>query len=104
MGGGTLLVPGLTLLFGFTQHAAQGVSLLLFLPTSLTALFTHHKYGHVAWRLAAKLAAGAVIGSYLGAKLAFLLPSPLLRKIFAGYLVVMGAYQFFANPREEAKG
>ena len=35
VGGGTILVPILTLLFGLEQHHAQGVSLVMILPTAI---------------------------------------------------------------------
>ena len=44
MGGGTALIPLLTL-FGVPQAAAQGVNLLSFLPTAAIALSIHAKNG-----------------------------------------------------------
>lgn len=101
VGGGTLLVPGLVLIQGTPQHVAQGISLFIFLPTSILAILTHLRYGNVKWQLAAKLALGGVIGSFLGAKLALMLQAALLRKVFAIYLMAMGAYQLLACPKQE---
>lgn len=101
VGGGTLLVPGLVLIQGTPQHVAQGISLFIFLPTSILAIITHLRYGNIQWQLAAKLAISAVIGSFLGAKLALILQAPLLRKIFAIYLLGMGIYQLLARPQQE---
>ena len=101
VGGGTLLVPGLVLIQGTPQHVAQGISLFIFLPTSILAILTHLRYGNVQWKLALKLAIGGVIGSFLGAKLALLLQATLLRTIFAIYLIAMGVYQLFASPKQE---
>lgn len=101
VGGGTLLVPGLVLTQGTPQHIAQGISLFIFLPTSVLAILTHLRYGNVQWKLAAKLAIGGAIGSFLGAKLALMLQPTLLRKIFAIYLIAMGVYQLWACPKHE---
>lgn len=98
VGGGTLLVPGLVLISGVEQHVAQGISLFIFLPTSVLAIATHLRYGNVKWQLAWKLAIGSVVGSYFGAKLALRLQAPLLRRIFAIYLVAMGVYQLVHSP------
>ena len=43
MGGGTLLIPMLTIFFGVGQHAAQAVNLVSFIPMSAAALFIHIK-------------------------------------------------------------
>ena len=45
MGGGTALIPLLTLLCGVTQTAAQGVNLLSFFPMAALALSVHAKNG-----------------------------------------------------------
>ncbi len=45
MGGGTVLIPLLTIFCGVEQGAAQGVNLLSFLPMSLLALTVHAKNG-----------------------------------------------------------
>ncbi|NLW16502.1 MAG: sulfite exporter TauE/SafE family protein [Firmicutes bacterium] len=101
VGGGTLLVPGLVLIQGTPQHVAQGISLVIFLPTSILAIVTHLKYGKVQWKLAAKLAIGGVIGAFLGAKLAQTLEPTILRKVFAFYLLAMGVYQLCISPRDK---
>lgn len=43
MGGGTLLIPVLTLLMGIPQRQAQGVNMLSFLPAAAAALYIHKK-------------------------------------------------------------
>lgn len=103
VGGGTLLVPGLVLIQGTPQHVAQGISLFIFLPTSVLAILTHLRYGNVQWKLAAKLAIGGAIGSFLGAKLALMLQPTMLRRIFAIYLIAMGLYQLLVSPQQRDK-
>ncbi len=103
VGGGTLLVPGLVLIQHVPQHVAQGISLFIFLPTSVLAIVTHLRYGNVRFGLAWKLALGSVAGAYIGAQIALRLQAPLLRKIFAIYLISMGLYQFLHCPTSEKK-
>jgi len=51
VGGGVLLVPLLGLLFTFSQHRAQGTSLVaLIFPTGLLALMAYSKQGFVSWK------------------------------------------------------
>ncbi|QGG49350.1 sulfite exporter TauE/SafE family protein [Heliorestis convoluta] len=93
LGGGTLLVPSLVILLELGQHQAQAIALAAFLPISTVAIITHFKNGNVKPRLALLLASGAVVGALIGATLASHLPAPFLRKIFGGFLVVMGIYE-----------
>ena len=41
MGGGTLLIPLLTLATGTEQHVAQAINLIAFIPLSVVALIIH---------------------------------------------------------------
>ena len=43
IGGGTILIPALLFLTDITQQQAQGINLIYFIPTALTALMTHQK-------------------------------------------------------------
>ena len=45
MGGGTALIPLLTIFLGLPQTVAQGINLISFLPMSLLALSVHFKNG-----------------------------------------------------------
>ena len=45
MGGGTLLIPLLTLALGVGQQEAQGVNMLAFLPGAILALWVHKRAG-----------------------------------------------------------
>mgnify|MGYP000264877496 FL=1 len=45
VGGGTLLLLVMTLFLGVDQRTAQGINLLFFLPTALSALLCHRKNG-----------------------------------------------------------
>jgi uncharacterized membrane protein YfcA len=101
VGGGTLLVPGLVLLMGVDQHTAQGIALLVFIPTSVLAIVTHWRMGHVNFRVAGMLSIGSMVGAALGAYVALRMTPVMLRRVFGIYLVAMGAYQFFKSPPKE---
>lgn len=95
VGGGSLLVAVLVLLFGEKQHIAQGAVLVGFLPTALAASLTHLRAGRVDLRLVARLAAGSMVGAYLGARLAGNLPGDTLRGLFGLYLLAIAVYSYF---------
>jgi uncharacterized membrane protein YfcA len=89
IGGGIVYVPALVTLYGFEQHLAQGTSLAVIVPTAVVAAITHGRRGQVDWRLALLLGAGGLTGGWAGARLALALDAPMLRMLFASFLVLM---------------
>jgi len=97
VGGGVLLIPLLGLLFAFSQHRAQGTSLVALIPpTGLLAFLTYSRNGYVSWRTGLLLIPGVFLGGILGAHLVKKIRSLRMRQIFAGILFVLGAWQAFA--------
>lgn len=90
VGGGTILVPVMVLLAGFTQHVAQGTSLLFMVPVGAVGAMTHRQLGNVVHKLLVGLIPGILLGTYLGGSFAYLLPDNVLRTIFAIVIVWMG--------------
>ncbi|MCI8423730.1 MAG: sulfite exporter TauE/SafE family protein [Lawsonibacter sp.] len=98
VGGGTLLLVYMTALAGVDQHLAQGINLLYFLPAGLLALPAHVKNGYVE-RQALLPAIGAGLAcAALAAWWATSLDVGLLRKIFGGFLLLIGLWELF-GPR-----
>ena len=95
IGGGTILIPALLFFTDITQQQAQGVNLIYFVPTAITALITHQKKGNLDWKTAKPLAVLGLAGAAAGAFLAVSLESELLRKIFGGFLFLMGLSEIF---------
>lgn len=93
MGGGTLIIPILTIFLNFTQIDAQGINLVAFLPMSLVAIFIHAKHHLVAFKQTWMLALVGVIFSLLGAWLANTISTDVLKKLFAGFLIALGIWQ-----------
>jgi hypothetical protein len=91
VGGGTIMVPAMVLLTGFTQYVAQGSSLLAMVPAGSVGAYTHWKLGNVRTNLLAGLIPGILIGTYLGGTTAQFLPEATLRIIFAAVLIWTGA-------------
>ena len=70
MGGGTILIPALTLLAGTAQHAAQGINMLAFLPASILAIIVHIREGRLHLKRCVPLLVGGGIGAAAGSVLA----------------------------------
>ena len=90
VGGGTLVVPFLTLAVGFSQHAAEATSLLVILPTAIAGSLVLRRRGVGDLGLALRLGAVGAVGSILGALLALALPGSTLRIVFAVFIGLVG--------------
>ncbi len=94
IGGGVLLVPLLGLLFGFSQHRAQGTSLVALIPpTGILALLAYSRQGYVSWKIGILLIPGVFLGGIAGGVLAKKLQPRRMRQVFAGILFALGAWQ-----------
>jgi uncharacterized membrane protein YfcA len=94
IGGGVLLVPLLCLLFSFSQHRAQGTSLVALIPpTGVLALIAYARQGFVSWRTGLLLIPGVFLGGIAGGILAKKLKPRRMRQVFAGILFALGTWQ-----------
>jgi uncharacterized membrane protein YfcA len=89
VGGGTLMVPFLTLAAGLSQHAAEATSLLVVLPTAIVGSLVLRQRGVGDLWLALRFGALGAIGGILGALLALALPGHVLRIVFACFLLLV---------------
>jgi uncharacterized membrane protein YfcA len=90
VGGGILFVPTLVAL-GLSQHDATGTSLLAIVPTALVGTWRQARYGNVRWRGALVIGVAAAAAAQGGVAAAEALSGATLRKLFAGFLVVVAA-------------
>jgi len=109
VGGGLVIVPVLVYLFqqqgmvpDIIVHLAIGTSLATIVFTSISSVYAHHRRGAVYWRTVMQLVPGIVIGAWLGALLADLMPSARLRTVF-GVFELMVALQMGLNLRASAQ-
>lgn len=89
VGGGTLLVPFLTLAIGMSQHEAEATSLLVVLPTAIVASVVLHRKGVGNLKVALRFGLLGAGGGVLGALLALALPGHVLRIVFALFLGIV---------------
>ena len=69
IGGGTMIVPALILLFLFPPHVAVGTSMFIVFLSAIANSATHISLGHVPWLYALPVIPGAYIGGMIGTKL-----------------------------------
>lgn len=97
IGGGTLLVPLLVLLFAFDQQSAQGTSLVALVPpTGLLAFLTYYRAHEVDVRVGLLIIPGVFFGGILGGKVANALSPHRMRAVFAVFLFLLGVWQVAA--------
>jgi uncharacterized membrane protein YfcA len=108
VGGGTVLVPVLLLLFDaqrfpaeHAMHLALGTSMAVILFTSLASMRKHHQHNAVNWRIVRNITPGILSGALLGALLAAALPTRGLGLFFALFLY-FAALQILIDKRPPA--
>jgi uncharacterized membrane protein YfcA len=95
IGGGALLTPILIYFYGMTQHKAQGTSLAMLLaPSGFLAFWQYYKSGNADLKMGLWIALGVFLGGYLGGEWAQKLSSLTLKRIFAGFLVIIAVKMF----------
>lgn len=90
IGGGIVIVPALVLLFGFTQHQAQGTSLaVLLFPVVSLGVWNYFKAGYVNFKFVFIIIIAFVIGSFLGSYISVHLDAKILRRVFGVFLLLV---------------
>lgn len=89
MGGGTLLIPLLTIFLSVSQLMSQGINLLAFLPMSLVAIIIHIKNKMIKFKGVWIVALSGVIFSIGASFFASKVEDKILGKCFGIFLIVL---------------
>ena len=90
IGGGLIIVPALVLIYKISQHAAVGTSLgAILLPVGALGAWVYWKNGNLNVRYALLIAAGLLVGGFIGAKLVEPVSDLTLRRLFGAFLLVV---------------
>ena len=96
LGGGAIMVPAFILLFGLTQHQAQGTALAVMLPpVFILAVLRYYWAGNVKVQMALFVAIGFIVGAFLGAHFVQGIPGASLKRAFGIFLILMGIKMAF---------
>ena len=93
MGGGTLLIPILSIFFAYRQQLCQGINLIVFIPLSIVALIIHFKNKLINYKIGIPIMIGGIITSILGSILASNITSNKLKMYFGIFLIIIGVLQ-----------
>ncbi len=99
IGGGVVIVPVLVTFLGFDFLSATGTSLAaLLMPVGIFAVIAYYRAGKLKIPVAAWVGLGLIFGSWLGANIAFALPSRTLQILY-GFFLLYASWRF-TEPRK----
>lgn len=97
MGGGTVLIPLLTIFFNVGQKEAQAINLVAFIPMAIVSLAIHIKNKRVKKEGLLWIIVPAVLTSVGGGFAAQAVNGEVLKRIFGGFLLLLSVVQFFSE-------
>jgi uncharacterized membrane protein YfcA len=98
VGGGIIMIPLLTTVAKLDQRRAAATSLVAIIPAAIVGTVTYGLAGHVDLIAAVLIAAGGVVGSFIGVRLLRRLSLAWLRWLFIGLLLLVAVRLFFEIP------
>ncbi|MCF7873004.1 MAG: sulfite exporter TauE/SafE family protein [Candidatus Omnitrophica bacterium] len=98
IGGGSVMIPALVYLAGYSQHQAQGTTLAMMIPPiGLLAAIKYYQAGNVKIKAAVLMCIGFFIGGYLGARFVDKIPDLILKKSFGVFLLIVALRMIFGK-------
>lgn len=101
MGGGTILIPLLGIFYNVSQHTAQAVNLISFIPMAVVALIIHIKNKLVDFKSILYIIIPGLIFCVFGFFIAKNLQGDILRRVFGGFLTLLSILQLVFGLKRE---
>lgn len=92
IGGGFIIVPLLTILFGIPIKVAIGTSSAYITITSIVGSYKHIKNGFVNFKIVFAIGISAIISAQIGAMLCIKTPKDIVQILFGAILILIGVY------------
>ena len=90
MGGGTLLIPILTIMLEVPQREAQLINVIAFIPMAIASIIVNAKTGLMKWRYILYVGISSCISALIGSYISGRLEGKVLSIIFGTFLVLVG--------------
>ena len=103
MGGGTLLIPILTIFLNFDQKLSQGINLISFLVMALFSMYIHYRNGYIVTKHIGWIIVSGMLFSVLGAFCMTILPSKVLKVVFGVFLCILAVIEHIKAFKKEPK-
>ena len=101
MGGGTILIPLLSIFYAVSQHTAQAVNLIAFIPMAIVALVIHLKNKLVDFSRVLWVIIPGTFSCIIGCYIARAMDGDLLKRCFGGFLIILAVFQFITGLKSE---
>jgi uncharacterized membrane protein YfcA len=102
IGGGTVMVPILSLLFaarGYSSdhvvHMALATSMATIVPGALASAWAHHRHAAVNWPILKPMTPGILLGTFSGAVAAHFVTTAFLKSFFAAFICFLAVQLLF---------
>lgn len=103
MGGGTVLILLLSIFVNLEQHLSQGVNLVFFILTTISAIIVNIRGKFIDFKLVFQIIVFGVIGALIGSKMAMNINSENLRKYFGIFLAIIAIHEIYSLIKENIK-
>jgi len=97
VGGGIIMVPAFVFLLGLAQKNAVATSLVAIILTAIAASVKNTSNNFVDWRVTVPTALAAALVAWFAADWLKHLSNPVLTRIFAVVMIVVGARMLWAG-------
>lgn len=89
-GGGLILVPIYTYIFGLDEKESRATSLFCMLPMVVLTAIIYSNNNYIDWQLGVKCAIGGIVGGIIGGKTLNKISDKYLQIIFILFLIYAG--------------
>ena len=100
MGGGTVLILLLSIFSNLNQHSSQGINLIFFILTTISAIIINIKGKIIDFKLSFQIIIYGIMGAIIGSKVAINIESQNLRKYFGFFLGIIAIYEIYSLIKE----
>ncbi len=97
MGGGTALIPLLSIFYNVGQHTAQAINLISFIPMAIVALILHMKNKLIEFKNILLIIIPGVLTCIVGCFIARSITGDILKRCFGGFLILLSIFQFITQ-------
>ena len=101
--GGTVLLLLLAMFANLEQHFAQGINLVFFILTTISAIIINIKEKFIDFKLGFQIILSGIIGAIIGSKIAININSENLRRYFGFFLAIITIYEIYSLIKENIK-
>lgn len=101
LGGGMILITCIMLFTDVSQHHAQGINLMFFIPIAVLSLIIHSRNGLIEWKKTIPVITTGIISAIFFGTVASEISEIHLKKFFAIFLIIAGIKELASRHSEK---